>query len=200
MKTYIEVGANWGTDSDKFITADSRLFCFEPAQEVYYELWKKHKDKPNVMILPFAVDIESSIKRFNVQGAYDWGCSSLHDYNDKLDERWPNRPSDEFIFTHSYNVFTIRLDQFFSLYNITQVDYLWIDAQGNDFRVIQSAGDMISIVKEGKCEAAGTCELYKNTDNTFHNIQSYLAKHNFSASGNPEAYETDVVFKNLKEN
>jgi FkbM family methyltransferase len=197
MKTYIEIGANRGTDSHRFITEDSRLFCFEPAQELYYSLWQQHKDKPNVMVLPFAVDIESGIKKFNVQGAHDWGCSSLHDYNDNLDNRWPDRVTNEFIFTHSYNVFTIRLDQFFLLYNITQVDYIWIDAQGNDFRILQSAGDMISIIKQGKCEAAGTCELYKNTDNTYENIYSYLTERNFKVGGNPDLYETDMEFLNL---
>lgn len=195
MKTYIEVGANWGKDTDRFVKEDSRVYCFEPAQELYIELWRKYKDNPNVMVLPFAVDLESSIKKFNVQGQYDWGCSSLYEYNDKLDEKWPNRPSDEFIFTHSYNVFTIRLDQFFKLYNITEVDFLWIDAQGNDLNVLKSAGDMIKIVKEGICEAAGACHLYKNVDNSANSIKDYLLQKDFEIYyGNLESPELDISF------
>lgn len=197
MKVHIEVGSNWGKDTDSYINDETLVYCFEPAQELYYSLWQKYKDNPNVMVLPFAVDIESSVKRFNVQGAHDWGCSSLNEYNDSLDERWPNRPTNEFIFTHSYNVFTIRLDQFLDLYNIKQIDYLWIDAQGHDFKVLQSLGEKIHIVKEGRCEVAGRCELYKNTDNTYDNVSRYLTERGFGIAGNPESYECDIGFWKL---
>lgn len=194
MRTFIEIGANLGTHTPQFIKDDARLFCFEPSQELYFELWKRYKDNPNVMILPFAVDIETGIKKFNVQGKYDWGCSSLHEYNDNLDQKWPNRVSDEFIFTHSYNVLTIRLDDFFKLYKITEVDYMWIDAQGNDFNILKSANDMLSIVKAGCCETAGLCELYQGVDNSFDGVAKHLSSFGFEVNGGPDGYEKNVSF------
>ncbi|NDA03128.1 MAG: recombinase RecA [Burkholderiaceae bacterium] len=58
--------------------------------------------------------------------------------------------------------------------NIEQIDYLHIDAQGNDFNVLKSLGDKISIVVEGNIEAADKVDLYKGIDNRADDIRNYL--------------------------
>jgi FkbM family methyltransferase len=195
-KIFVEVGANTGSDSDKFVTEDSLLFCFEPAMELAYKLWEKYKRK-NVIVLPFAVDKENAIKQFNISGTINWGCSSLNDFSPDIHEKWANRP--DFIFTDSYNVPTITLYDFISMYNIEKIDYLWIDAQGSDFNVIKGLGDKISIVEEGKCEAAHKVDLYHNVNNHYTDIIDYLHAKNFETSITLDqsgfGAECDVIFK-----
>lgn len=200
MKTIIEVGGNQGQHTRLFVNPDTRLFVFEPVQELYYNLWNTYKHNSNVTIVPFAVDEDANIKKFNVAGQKDWGCSSLNEFSDNLETNWPGR--DDFKFTHSYNVMTIRLDTFCELYSIDEIDYLWIDAQGHDFKVIKSLGDSIRKVKEGRCEAALNVELYKNTNNQHQLITKYLHNYGFKTQIKPDTSridaECDVIFTNLE--
>jgi FkbM family methyltransferase len=175
-KIYIEVGANQGTDTEKFINEDSIVFAFEPSMELAYNLWNKFKYK-NVVIIPFAVDLENTIKKFNIAGSSNWGCSSLNNFNKNIHSEWKNRP--DFIFTDAYNVVTIRLDDFIKKYEIKEIEYLHIDAQGSDFNVIKSLGEYINIVKSGKCEASHSVNLYENVDNYYKNIVNYLEFYGF---------------------
>lgn len=179
-KIYIEVGSNKGTDTEKFVNDDSIVYCFEPSMELAFELWKKYQNSDNVIILPFAIDIENGFKKFNVAGTSNWGCSSLNYFDKKINEKWPGRP--DFIFTHSYVVPTITLYDFINLYDIKYVDYLWIDAQGHDFNVIKSLKEKIKIVKEGRCEAAHNVSLYENVNNDYKKIINYLNQQNFETN------------------
>jgi hypothetical protein len=54
-----------------------------------------------------------------------------------------------------------------------------IDAQGNDFNVLKSFGDMLSIVEEGVVEASQNVDLYQGVNNRREDIVRYLEKYNF---------------------
>lgn len=196
-KIYIEIGSNTGTDTDKFVSNDSMLYCFEPAMELAFNLWQKYKNNDNVIILPFAIDIENSIKKFNIAGTSNWGCSSLNNFAPDIKSKWPNRQ--DFMFTDSYLVPTITLYDFINLYKIEKIDFLWIDAQGHDFNVIKSLKDKISIVKEGKCEAAYNVSLYEGVDNNNKSITDYLELNNFTTKiefdKSDIIAECDIIFK-----
>lgn len=196
-KIYIEIGSNIGTDTDKFVSDDSTLYCFEPSMELAFNLWQKYKDKDNVIILPLAIDVENTIKKFNIAGTQNWGCSSLNNFAPDINSKWPGRS--DFIFTDSYSVPTITLYDFINLYNINKIDYLWIDAQGHDFNVIKSLKDKISIVKEGRCEAAYNVSLYDGVDNNNKSITDYLELNNFTTEIELDksgiGAECDIIFK-----
>lgn len=198
-KIYIEVGSNIGTDTDRFISDDSIVFCFEPSMELAFNLWNRFKSNDNVIVLPFAIDIESSFKRFNISGIANWGCSSLNDFNPNIHSEWPGR---DFVFTDSYMVPTISLYDFIAIYQIPFIDYLWIDAQGHDFNVIKSLRDKIEIVKEGRCEASHAVSLYRDIDNSHTSIINYLNQYGFESEIELDksgfGAECDVKFKKIK--
>jgi FkbM family methyltransferase len=178
MKIKIEVGANKGTETKELASDGSIVYAFEPTYELLIEhLWPLSYENKNIRILPFAVDSENDFKQFNVAGHYDWGCSSLYEFSDDLDKNWPGRF--DFNKTHSYIVPTITLYNFCELYKIETIDFLHIDAQGNDFNVLKSLKDKISIVKEGVIEASNNVELYKNTNNRINDIREYLKLNGF---------------------
>jgi FkbM family methyltransferase len=178
MKIKIEVGANKGTETKELASDGSIVYAFEPTHELLIEyLWPLSRENKNIRILPFAVDSENSFKQFNVAGHWDWGCSSLYEFSDNLKETWPGRV--DFSNTHSYIVPTITLYDFCELYKIETIHFLHIDAQGNDFNVLKSLKDKISIVNEGVIEASKNVELYKNTNNKVDTIKEYLKLNGF---------------------
>ena len=199
-KIYIEVGSNKGADTERFVRDDSVVYCFEPCMELAFNLWEKYKERDNVIIIPFAVDLENKFKKFNVSAAAEhWGCSSLNDFNSDISNQWSDRK--DFFFTDSYMVPTITLADFINLYEIKYIDYLWIDAQGHDFNVIKGLKNKINIVKEGRCEAAYNVSLYENTNNSHKDIINYLNIFGFETELQLDqsgiGAECDISFKRI---
>lgn len=194
MGTVIEVGANYGTDTEKFVLQGHRVFAFEPTPELILHLQQKFKGKDNFHLAPLAVDSEEGWATFHIAGGGDWGCSSLYEFTPDIHNKWEGRP--DFQMTDSVVVMKMRLDTFMDLYGIDRVDYLWIDAQGNDFRVLKSLGDRISDVFEGKCEGAYTVDLYQNADNNVFVISDWLKDRGFETRIQPDnvGKEADVHF------
>lgn len=194
MRTIIEVGANNGNDTARWLAEHgTRVFAFEPTPELSLHLKERFKGWEGYYPMPIAVDIENGWKWFNIAGTSDWGCSSIFDFNPNIHKEWEGRP--DFRFTDRCRVPAMRLDTFMELYNIGEVDYLWVDAQGNDFRVLQSLGDKINLVKAGKCEAAWTVNLYTGVDNTADSIAKWLIEKGFKVTSDPyNGKEADIHF------
>ena len=196
MRTIIEVGSNDGRDTLQFLSdANNNVFCFEPTIELQLVLHNKYKNFSNFHLVPAAIDTENGFQWFNVAGSADWGCSSLYEFAEGLEHTWPGRT--DFHVTDRYKVMTIRLDTFLDNNKINEVDYLWIDAQGNDFKVLKSLGDKINLVKDGRCEATYEHILYKNTDNSAFDIKTWLEERNFQCWFTGGPHEVDVHFRKI---
>jgi len=177
MRTVIEVGMNQGTDTPNYLTQnDMVLYGFEPTVELVKLLNEKYGNDSRVKIIPLAVDIENRFTTFNVAGWQDWGCSSLNDFTDNVSERWSGF---DFHYTGKQSVMTIRLDDFCRMHNITQIDYLHVDAQGSDFNVLKSLGDYIDIVHAGVVEVSYNVPLYKGVDNSYDSVSAWLTDKGF---------------------
>lgn len=199
MKTIVEVGANYGHDTARFVQdKNNEVWAFEPTPELIDYLSERFKNDNNFHLIGKAVDIEEGKKIFNIAGGGDWGCSSLYEFADNIHEKWEGRP--DFNITHTAEVDVVRLDNFIKQNNISKIDYLWVDAQGNDFRVLKSLGDKIDIVLEGKCEGAYTVDLYKTEENKVSDIVTWLENNGFKCNVVPDNVnkEADVHFKKEK--
>ncbi len=193
MKCVIEVGANSGQNTLELQINHPGcvVYAFEPTRELLTDhLWPKYGSNEMIKIIPFAIDTENSFRTFNVAGSWDWGCSSLNEFNENIHNEWLGRP--DFSTTHRYSVPTITLFDFCSLYDITEIEYLWIDAQGHDFACLKSLGEKISIVKKGKCEASLNVKLYKSVENEAGQIKEWLENLGFSTAIVPDASGIDA--------
>jgi len=178
-KIKIEVGANNGRDTIKLASDGSTVYAFEPTHELLVkDLWPLSSKNENIHIIPFAVTNENSFQIFNIAANRDWGCSSLYEFSENIEQKWPNRP--DFKKTHSYQVPTITLYDFCNLYGIEKIDFLHIDAQGADYNVLLSLKDKISIVEEGTVEVADKVELYSNTNNKIDDVRKFLTDNGFT--------------------
>ncbi len=181
-KIKIEVGANNGRDTLKLAQDGSTVYAFEPTHELLAkDLWPISSKHKNIHIIPFAVTNQNSFQTFNIAANRDWGCSSLYEFSDDIEKKWPNRP--DFKKTHSYEVPTITLYDFCNLYGIDKIDFLHIDAQGADYNVLLSLGDKISIVEAGTVEVADKVELYSNTNNKINDVRKFLTDNGFKIIG-----------------
>ncbi len=193
--TIVEVGANYGNDTASFLDdKNNEVWAFEPTPELVEHLNNRFEGRKNFHLIAKAVDIEETTKVFNIAGSGDWGCSSLYEFSDDIREKWEGRP--DFQVTHKVEVQTIRLDTFITKYGINKIDYLWVDAQGNDFNVLKSLGDKIDIVAKGKCEGAYTVDLYKTEENRVDDIVAWLTSKGYSCNVIPDnvGKEADIHF------
>jgi FkbM family methyltransferase len=194
-KTIIEVGAAWGSDTARLLDGDKNtVYAFEPIPDHVAKLQSMFGTRPNFHLFPSAVDVEEGWRWFNVAKPENIGISSLHEFNPNIREEWPLQRAE---YQGRVQVMTTRLDTFIEENGIRQIDFLWIDAQGNDFRVLQSLGGYIVCVQEGKCEAAYTVDLYKGVNNSHETITAWLRERGFEVLVVPEGgwNEADVYFK-----
>jgi FkbM family methyltransferase len=175
----IEVGANQGQDTVKFLEKPENIvYSFEPIPELAFKLWEKHGQNKNFHLITAAIDIENGWKKFNISKRGDWGCSSLHDFAPDLHKVW-SRPDFSYD-TFLANTMCIRLDTFMNMFNIQKIDFLHIDAQGNDFNVLKSLGNRIDDVISGVVEVSNKVELYDIKDNHLNVVKPWLEERKFS--------------------
>lgn len=197
MKIIIEVGAHGGEDTARLLDGGvNKVFAFEPFPEMMSIVQSKFKNIDNFYPVPMAVDFESGWSWFNIgrMGHGETGISSLHPLSERVSEWFPGVPSE---FTDRVKVMKITLKDFVDRWNINKIDYLWVDAQGNDLRVLQSLGDRIDIVESGRCEASYGLGLYDGIDNSYVSISKWLESKNFEIAIVPDGAfkEADVHFR-----
>ena len=193
-----EIGANLGNDTLYFLKKGYEVYCFEPTPLLCEVLQKKYSHLKNFKLMPLAVDEKNDFANFNVAGYSDWGVSSLHELSENINDKY--KGDYYFEFNEKITVPTIRLDTFMEIYNLNKkIDYIWIDAQGNDFNVIKSLGEKINYIQSGKCEAAQKVDVYKSK-NFKDDIIEYLSKYNFnvkSMDDRNQGMECDIHFTKL---
>jgi len=174
----IEVGANQGQDTEKFLeNSENIVYSFEPIPELAFKLWEKHGQNKNFHLITAAIDIENGWKKFNISKGGDWGCSSLHDFAPNIHSVWSR--GDFRYDTFLANAMCIRLDTFMDIFNIQEIGYIHIDAQGNDFNVLKSLGDKINVVQSGVVEVSNKVELYDIKDNHVNVVKPWLEERGF---------------------
>lgn len=190
MKRVIfEIGANQGQDTEKFLEDPNiELYCFEPVPKLAYDLYQRFGKNPNFFLINSAVDCQNNFRRFNISMGGDWGCSSLHNFSSAIEEKWQRS---EFSYQdHVENMMCFRLDTFMEVFNIQKIDYIHIDAQGNDFNVLKSLGEKINLVVSGVVEVAQKVELYDVEGNNLNTVKPWLEERGFNTR-----YEDDGVGK-----
>lgn len=181
MKTIIEIGANDGNDTMKFVSEpDTFLWTFEPVPYMADRVVSKLENAgyKNYKMMRYAVSDTDGIQQFNLSDpGGNWACSSLNEFSDNLNEKWPGRV--DFIKTQTIDVQTIRMDTFIEMEGIHKIDYFHCDAQGSDFTILKSFGKDLDKLKAGRVEAANKVALY-NSNNYVWSIITWLLTNNFN--------------------
>jgi FkbM family methyltransferase len=189
VATWIDVGAHLGEQTIGFAQSNPGLtvFAFEPNWRVARKAMGKLR---NFVVIPMAVSEEDGTSVFHVTKADE--ASSLLPFDAEGLGRWAGR---ELLRLESkIQVPTIRLDTFMNLMEIESVDYLKIDAQGADLKVLRSAGSRLRDVQNIQLEVdISPVRLYQGSP-SFDEIVQYLNEQGFSLT------DREIQIKGCEEN
>lgn len=196
-----DVGANNGDSCVDFCKQfENTVYAFEPTPHlVTHALMPKSLVYKNFIVIPKAVGKEDGKTTFNIAGHHNWGCSSLYEFNDNLQETWPGRK--DFYFNDKVEVDVICMETFLQENDhIKQIDFFHCDTQGNDMNVLEGFGKHINKIKKGQIEVSAKNPLYKNCTNTLEAATLFLNKNGFEIydlhRDGPEGNEINVRFIN----
>ena len=178
MKIFFDVGAHEGTDSIPLAKSnpDALFYAFEPNPHMVAHLKKETKDLSNYIIIEKAVSDFNGKSNFNICKLGPTGVSSLLEFSKTARTNWRGffLSVDEKI-----EVDVIRLDSFIEENNISSIEYLHVDTQGSDLKVLNGLGKYLSIVKQGQVEAAVRPESLYVNQNTYQDTMSFLTNNGF---------------------
>ncbi len=202
VKYFFDIGANDGSSSIDIAVSqkDTIVYAFEPTPKLFYELVDKTKHLENYFVIGYAVSNFNGRQNFNIAGNADWGCSSLLEFSDKSKTEWVGRT--DFVVTERMEVNVIRLDTFMKENKIPKIDYLHIDTQGSDLKVLEGLGTELHKVESGVMEAAAKPEILYYGQNRLSESVEYLEKNGFEIieirPNDPEHNEANIFFKKKK--
>jgi len=167
--TIFDIGGCEGEESIRYsrIFPFSQIFIFEPLpnnQKLIVENIEKYKVE-NIKLIPFAVSDVDGFSEFYVSSGHpehesselDWDfgnkSSSLLSPEKLNNQSWLQ-------FNEKINVETFTLNSFFIANNILGVDFIHMDVQGAELKVLKGAKDYIKKIKAIWLEVADV-ELYK---------------------------------------
>lgn len=184
--TILDIGGCEGEESIRYsrIFPFSTIYVFEPLpnnQKLVTENLIKYKVE-NVALVPFAVSDEEGISQFYISSGHpenqpkdlDW------DFGNKSSSLLPpenNNLASWLLFDVKIDVQTITIDSFLSQNKIDVVDFVHMDVQGAELKVLMGAKRYIENIKAIWLEVADV-ELYKNQPLRL-DIENYMKTNNF---------------------
>lgn len=191
----IEIGSYDGINSLKeYECGDCDIYTFEPQKDLYYDLYLRTKDMKNYFLIDKAVSHINGNKNINITNNKKY--SSLYDIksmNDNKNFRYSGL---------SYNVDTIRLDDFINNNELKEREIYLLDCrvQGIGYEVLLSLGDYLKYVKNGIISTVEDISksLYDNENNKdLEYIKRFLENNNFVITNIQDSdvnYEKIVYF------
>lgn len=167
--TILDIGGCEGEESIRYsrIFPFSSIYIFEPLpenQKLVAENVIKYKAE-NVVLVPFAVSEDEGFSQFYISSGHpenqpndlDW------DFGNKSSSLLPpkNNPHKWLNFNHTITVNTITLSVFLINNKINCIDFIHMDVQGAELKVLIGAKDFIKKIKAIWLEVADV-ELYKS--------------------------------------
>ncbi|WJS95141.1 FkbM family methyltransferase [Flavobacterium johnsoniae] len=181
-----DVGACEGEESIRYkkMFSEASIFLFEPLpknQELIFQNIKKY-NLDNVKLVPLALSNKDGFTDFYIssgqpeelQKNFDWDfgnkSSSLLEPQIEHLPKWLK-------FSNVINVETVTLNSFLEKENIKNVDFVHMDVQGAELKVLMGAREKISSIKSIWLEVSDI-ELYKNQP-LRNEIELFMIENNF---------------------
>lgn len=202
-RVFFDVGANDGHTSIPVAQQhpNTIVYSFEPVPELVNKIRQRAGHLGNYKIIEKAVSDYTGTAKFNVSTQENWGCSSLLEFSPKLKTEWKNIPEYKFEvieYTKQIDVDIITLKSFIEENQIEKIDWLHIDTQGNDLKVLEGMGDTLNIVLGGALEAANKEDILYVGQNTKEQCIEFLESRGFHITNieqnDPFGNEVNIFF------
>ncbi len=183
----MDIGSCEGEDSIRYsrLFPYSRIIAFEPLPD-NQKLIKSNLENfavKNVELIPVALSDENGTADFHVSSGNPEGRPNTEDWNfgNKSSSLLPPDKHLEVVpwvkFDQVIEVPTLTLSDFMINNNIQAVDFMHIDVQGAELKVLKGAGQAIRNIKAIWLEVADVT-LYKNQPTTLV-IEDFMREHGF---------------------
>ncbi len=177
--TIVEAGAYDADDSILLASGwpNGSIHIFEPVPELYEKIIKKITVYKNIYSYNLALSDSNGVSKFYIsENINDPGqptaSSSLLEPKEHLNY------VPYILFKKEISVPTITLDSWAKKNGIKNVDFLWLDIQGYEFKVLKSSGWILKTVKAFVIEVEFV-EAYKNQA-LFYEIHSWAKDQGFT--------------------
>lgn len=139
----LDAGAYNGNDSIQFATLFpcSTIYSFEPVKYIYEILCNNVKDYKNIKTFNLALDDINNVKDMYISSGMSVQSSSLL----KPKEHLTIFPT--CAFERIEKVDTITINEFVARNNIDRIDFMWLDLQGNELKVLNEANNILHTTK-----------------------------------------------------
>lgn len=128
INNYFDIGANNGSNISIYQLALNikKIYAFEPGKEAYRFLQKQYSNNKNILIYNQALSNINEHRKF-----YDYKINSQSSF-------YKIKDKNSFLskLNAEYNVETLSLDTFCEKNNISNIDFIKIDAQGEDYNIL----------------------------------------------------------------
>jgi FkbM family methyltransferase len=173
----LEAGAYDGTDTITMaqLWPKATIYTFEPLPEMFYVLQSKVKNYKNIFCYPLALNDCTGKSLFYVSDFFNnetIASSSLLQPTGHL-QFYPY-----IIFNKSIEIDTINLDEWAIKNKVNYIDFMWLDIQGAELKVLKAAPKILKTIKIIFMEVAFK-ETYKDMP-LFSEINDWLLKQGFS--------------------
>lgn len=136
----IEAGAQFGEDTVWMsnLWPKGQIYAFEPVPETFEILKKQHEHTSNVQIFQLALSNKIEETEMYLAG----GASSLLRPSEGF-----NRDYFHADLANPIKVLSTTLDEWAFKTNVNKIDFLWLDMEGNELRMLQACPEMLQTVK-----------------------------------------------------
>jgi FkbM family methyltransferase len=165
-----DIGANKGKDSIRWNTKDE-IHLFEAHDESVNQLKKTFFKFDDVIINHVAVsDVDGESPFYIDEEGYSSSLLPLTEVGEKFIK-----------IKTIQQVRTIRLDTYIqSIGGVDRIDWLKIDTQGMDLKILQSLGKWIDIVRRGRVEVRNPyIQFWENSNNDWIYVSNWLEDKGF---------------------
>lgn len=139
----VEAGAHVGIDTLEMakIWPSGMIHAFEPIPNLYSKLKTNTSNVKNIKIYPMALSSSTGTAIMHVSSGASDGSSSLLTPKEHLKEH------PDVVFLNKIRASTTTLDDWARKYNVSKVDFLWLDIQGHELSVLKAAPHTLKKVK-----------------------------------------------------
>jgi len=169
----IEAGAHIGRDTVRMsqLWPHAQIHAFEPVASLYQFLLQRTVECPNVTCYNSALSDHNGSEILNVSSGASTAVSSFYEPHIYTQER-PH------VFFEKVSVPTSTIDTWSETNNIARVDFMWLDMQGAELKVMQAAPRILSTVKALVIEASLT-ERFKGIP-LYPHLRTWLIQQGFT--------------------
>jgi FkbM family methyltransferase len=168
--TIFDIGANTGTMTEAYLQMfpGASIHAFEPHPEAFAELKRKFEDNPKVRLNNLGVAGERGSLQFNLSS--DVGSSSFLNYSQDS----PYVRGIGVSTVRSLEIKTTSIDDYCIEHSIGHIDFIKLDVQGFEDRVLSGATGMLSRRAVGAIQTEIVFRDFYDQASSFHKIEQVL--------------------------